>query len=94
MEKGDKIWEVFIQRRAGASFKHTGSVHAYDKKMAIQNARDLYTRRGEGREIWVVETIHIVSTPLDQADAFFDPSVDKAYRMADFYKIPEGVENM
>ena len=29
-----------------------------------------------------------------KADAFFDPSVDKAYRMADFYKIPDGVENI
>lgn len=94
MEKGDKVWEVFIQKKAGLSFKHAGSVHAYDKKMAIQNARDLYTRRGEGREIWVVETAHIVSVPLDQADAFFDPSVDKPYRLADFYKIPEGVENI
>jgi len=94
MEKGDKVWEVFIQRKAGSAFKHTGSVHAYDKKMAIQNARDLYTRRGEGREIWVVETEHIVSVPLDQADAYFDPSFDKAYRLAGFYKIPSEVKNI
>ncbi len=94
MEKGDKVWEVFLQKKAGAAFKHAGSVHAYDKKMAIQNARDLYTRRGEGREIWVVETAHIVSTPLDQADAFFDPSEDKPYRLADFYVIPKEVKNI
>lgn len=94
MEKGDKVWEVFIQKKSGLAFKHVGSVHAYDKKMAIQNARDLYTRRSEGREIWVVETEHIVSVPLGQADAYFDPSDDKVYRHASFYEIPEGVENI
>lgn len=94
MEKGDKVWEVFIQKKPGLAFKHAGSVHAYDKKMAIQNARDLYTRRSEGREIWVVESAHIVSVPLDNADAYFDPSDDKVYRHASFYEIPEGVENI
>lgn len=94
MEKGDKVWEVFIQKKAGLPFKHVGNVHAYDKKMAIQNARDLYTRRGEGREIWVVETAHIVSVPLDQADAYFDPADDKAYRMATFYEIPKEVKHI
>lgn len=94
MESGDKVWEVFVQKKAGLPFKHAGSVHAYDKKMAIQNARDLYTRRGEGRALWVIPTEAIVSVPLDQADAFFDPSDDKAYRHATFYEIPEGVKHL
>lgn len=62
--------------------------------MAIQNARDLYTRRGEGRELWVVESNAIVSVPLDEADAFFDPGEDKIYRHATFYKIPDGVNHL
>ena len=94
MEAGDKVWEVFIQKKSGLAFKHVGSVHAYDKKMAIQNARDLYTRRGEGRALWVIPTEAIVSVPLDEADAFFDPSDDKAYRHATFYKIPDGVKHL
>lgn len=94
MESGDKIWEVFVQKKSGLAFKHVGSCHAYDKKMAIQNARDLYTRRGEGRELWVVEASAIVSVPLDEADAFFDPGEDKIYRHATFYKIPEGVNHL
>ncbi len=94
MEKGDKVWEVFIQKKSGLAFKHVGSVHAYDKKMAVQNARDLYTRRGEGREIWVVPAEAIVSTPLDQADAFYDPSEDKVYRHPTFYDIPKEVKNI
>ena len=44
-----ELWEVFIQSKKGLPFKHVGSVHAFDKEMAVQNARDLYTRRGEGK---------------------------------------------
>lgn len=92
--KEDKVWEVFVQKKAGLPFKHAGNVHAYDKKMAIQNARDLYTRRGEGRALWVVPAECIVSSPLDMADAFFNPSEDKIYRHPTFYEIPDGVENL
>ena len=42
------IWEVFIQSKNGLAHKHVGNVHASDKKMALDNARDLYTRRNEG----------------------------------------------
>ena len=41
-------WEVFIQTKNGGPYEHQGSLHAADKKMALQNARDLYTRRNEG----------------------------------------------
>jgi ring-1,2-phenylacetyl-CoA epoxidase subunit PaaB len=94
MEKGDKIWEVFVQKKSGLPFKHVGSVRAYDKKMAVQNARDLYTRRSEGRALWVVPTEAIVSVPLDNSDAFFDPADDKAYRHATFYPTPDGVNHL
>ncbi|MEO9532611.1 MAG: 1,2-phenylacetyl-CoA epoxidase subunit PaaB [Crocinitomicaceae bacterium] len=94
MEKGDKLWEVFVQKKSGLPFKHVGSVRAYDKKMAVQNARELYTRRNEGRALWVVPVEAIVSVPLDQADAFFDPADDKVYRHATFYKIPDGVNHL
>lgn len=94
MESGEKVWEVFVQKKAGLPFKHVGNVHAYDKKMALQNARDLYTRRGEGRALWVVPTEVIISVPLDNADAFFDPNDDKPYRHATFYEIPDGVKHL
>ena len=38
------------------AFKHSGSVHAYDKNLAIEAARDLYTRRNEGTGLWVVKS--------------------------------------
>ena len=49
-----QVWEVFIQPKTGVHFQHMGSVHASDKEMALQNARELYTRRQEGTCIWVV----------------------------------------
>jgi phenylacetate-CoA oxygenase PaaH subunit len=51
------LWEVFIRSRNGLDHKHCGSVHAPDARMALQVARDVYTRRMEGVSIWVVRPI-------------------------------------
>jgi ring-1,2-phenylacetyl-CoA epoxidase subunit PaaB len=88
------LWEVFIQTRSGLPFKHAGSVHAYDKKLAIENARDLYTRRNEGTGLWVVKSEDIVAVPPEDAAAFFDPADDKIYRHPTFYEVPDGVKHM
>jgi ring-1,2-phenylacetyl-CoA epoxidase subunit PaaB len=48
------LFEVFIRARAGLEHKHAGSIHAPDAQMAIDHARDVYTRRQEGVSIWVV----------------------------------------
>ena len=45
------LWEVFVQSKPGLPHKHSGSVHAVDKESALQNARDVYTRRSEGTSI-------------------------------------------
>ena len=50
------LWEVFIRSKQGLDHKHVGSLHAADAQMAIENARDVYTRRMEGVSIWVVES--------------------------------------
>ena len=42
------MWEVFVRARRGISHVHIGSLHAADAEAALQNARDVYTRRGEG----------------------------------------------
>ena len=88
------LWEVFIQTKPGAAFKHAGAVHAYDKEMAIENARDTYTRRHEGTSMWVVKAEEIIAVSPDEADAFFDPSDDKIYRHPTFYELPEGVKHI
>jgi len=87
-------WEVFIQTKPGLAHKHAGNLRAMDKKMALQNARDLYTRRQEGTCIWVVPTHQITSSVPDDEDEFFDPMDDKIYRQATNYNLPDGIEHM
>jgi ring-1,2-phenylacetyl-CoA epoxidase subunit PaaB len=88
------LWEVFVQSKPGLPHKHSGSVHAADAEMALQNARDLYTRRNEGTSIWVVPANEIVASNPDDAESFFDPSNDKIYRHPTFYEMPEGAKHI
>ena len=93
-ETATPLWEVFIRARNGLSHKHAGSIHAADAEMALQAARDVYTRRGEGQSVWVVRSSDIVaSDPIDK-DMMFEPTASKIYRHPTFYDIPEDVGNM
>ena len=88
------LWEVFVRSRRGLSHTHAGSIHAADAAMALRNARDVYTRRGEGVSIWVVPSAAIVANSPDEKDSFFDPAQDKVYRHPTFYDIPDDVPHM
>ena len=94
MDNSWPLWEVFIRSKNGLSHKHVGSLHAADAEMAIENARDVYTRRSEGISIWVVESNHITASSPGQNDALFEPADDKVYRHPTFYDIPDEVKNM
>ena len=85
------LWEVFIQPGDGAPHEHAGSLHAVDAEQALQNARDVYARRGEGNNIWVVPSTAITASTPDDMGPFFDPGNDKPYRHPQFYKVPKGV---
>ncbi len=88
------LWEVFVRPKRGLSHGHVGSLHAPDAEMAVRNARDLYTRRGEGISIWVVLSSHITASSPDEKDSFFDPAADKAYRHPTFYELPDEVQHL
>jgi len=88
------LWEVFVRPGRGLSHVHAGSLHAADPEMAIGNARDLYTRRGEGVSIWVVASTEIHASSPDEKDSLFDPAMDKPYRHPAFYTASEGVPNL
>lgn len=85
------LWEVFTQDAHGSPHEHAGSVHAVDAEQALQNARDVYARRGEAVNLWVVPTQAIVASSPGDAGPFFDPGNDKAYRHPQFYIAPRGV---
>ena len=59
------LWEIFIRSQHGLAHKHVGSLHAPDAAMAINNARDVYTRRNEGVSIWAVKSTDIVASAPD-----------------------------
>ena len=92
--QGWPLWEIFVRSRQGLGHKHVGSLHAADAEMAIQNARDVYTRRQEGVSIWVVPAAQITASSPDDKDVLFDPANDKVYRYPTFYKLPDEVSNM
>ena len=80
-----------MQPGDGAPHEHVGSVHAADAETALPNARDVYARRNEGRNLWVVPTAAITASTPDDMGPFFDPANDKPYRHPQFYKTPRGV---
>jgi len=88
------LWEVFIRVKNGLSHRHAGSVHAADAKMALEAARDTYTRRMEGVSLWVVPSAAIVASDPGDAAELFEPAADKVYRHPTFYVIPEGIKNI
>ena len=91
---GFPLWEVFVRSKQGLDHKHIGSLHATDAAMAIENARDVYTRRQEGVSIWVVESNFITASNPDEAGELYEPAVDKVYRHPTFYDLPDEVGHM
>ncbi len=88
------LWEIFIRSKQGLDHKHVGSLHAVDAQMAIENARDVYTRRQEGVSIWVVESKFIHASSPDDAESFYEPANDKVYRHPTFYDLPDEIQHM
>jgi ring-1,2-phenylacetyl-CoA epoxidase subunit PaaB len=88
------LWEVFVRNKQGLDHKHVGSLHAADAVMAIENARDVYTRRQEGVSIWVVESKYITASNPEEAGELYEPAADKIYRHPTFYDLPDEVGHM
>ena len=88
------LWEVFIRSKQGLDHKHVGSLHAADAQMAIENARDVYTRRMEGISIWVVESKYIHASSPDEAAELYEPANDKVYRHPTFYEMPDDAKHI
>lgn len=88
------LWEIFIRSKQGLDHKHVGSLHATDAKMAIENARDVYTRRMEGTSIWVVESKYIHAADPDDAQSLYEPAEDKIYRYPTFYDLPDEAKHI
>jgi ring-1,2-phenylacetyl-CoA epoxidase subunit PaaB len=88
------LWEIFVRPKSGLDHKHCGSLHAPDAAMAVQLAREVYTRRQEGCSLWVVRSTDIVASDPEDQDMLFDPMADKVYRHPSFYQLPAAVDHM
>ena len=84
----------FVRSKNGLEHRHCGSLHAADADMALENARDVYTRRNEGVSIWVVESKHITASNPENNGELFEPAQDKVYRHPTFYDLPGEVKHM
>ena len=88
------LWEVFVRAKRGVSHVHAGTVHAPDSELALQNARDLFTRRSEGVSLWVVRSNDITASNPDDSEALFEPAQDKSFRHPTDFDLPDEVANM
>jgi ring-1,2-phenylacetyl-CoA epoxidase subunit PaaB len=77
------IWEVFRQEKPGDYHKHCGNVHAPDREMAKLFAQIQHGRRMKTHSLWVVPRDEI--SEVDDDEAVFGGSTDKAYRWAMTY---------
>ncbi|MEI8143957.1 MAG: 1,2-phenylacetyl-CoA epoxidase subunit PaaB [Alphaproteobacteria bacterium] len=93
-EKNWPLFEVFIRSRNGMAHVHAGSLHAVDAAMALSNARDTYTRRGEGLSIWVVPSNSITASDPSDKEMLFEPTASKIYRHPTFYEVPDDIGHM
>ena len=88
------LWEVFIRSKNGLQHRYVGSLHAPDASVALENARDVYTRRMEGNSIWVVESNQIHASDFDEVAEMFEPAESKIYRHPTFFELPDEVGHM
>ena len=88
------LWEIFIRSQHGLAHRHVGSLHAPDAEMAINNARDVYTRRNEGVSIWAVRSADIAASAPSAKGPMFEPANSKVYRHPTFFEIPEKLGHM
>jgi ring-1,2-phenylacetyl-CoA epoxidase subunit PaaB len=71
MTSKDTQWpryQVFHQERPDRPHVNSGSVHATDAEMALQNARDVFVRRPECVSLWVVPAAEIHSITADELE--------------------------
>ena len=86
------LWEIFVRSQHGLAHKHVGSLRAPDAEMAVNNARDVYTRRNEGVSIWAVKASDIVASSPSDKEPLFDPAGSKVYRHPTFFPMPDEIK--
>ncbi len=74
-----KTYEVFLKKAGKDEFRHAGALDAPDPDLALLLARECYSRRGEGDELWLVDRTDIVVAAVED----LAPNHDKPHRHND-----------
>lgn len=78
------IFEVFRQEKGAGFLQHEGSIDAPSSELAIQYARETYSRRSEAIRLWVVPRNAIVE--VSDTD-FLQPPIARTYRTGEAYRV-------
>lgn len=81
MTGADTQWprfQVFVQEKADSPHLDYGSVHAPDQEMALLNARDVFVRRPECINIWVVPADRIFAKTAEELELWRLESDDES----------------
>jgi ring-1,2-phenylacetyl-CoA epoxidase subunit PaaB len=90
MTAGDTQWpryHVFHQEGLDQPHINSGSVHATDAEMALQNARDVFARRPECVSLWVVPAADIHSLTADELERMGVPEPGTENGTAETYQV-------
>lgn len=74
-----RTYEVFLKKPGKAPFEHAGSFDAPDPELAQVLAREVYARRAEGSQMWLVDRESVIAV----AEEFIEPNTDKPHRRSD-----------
>lgn len=78
------VYEVFRQEKGAGFLQHEGSIEAPSSELAIQYARETYSRRSEAIRLWLVP--HDAIVEVDNAD-FLRPPIERTYRTGEAYRV-------
>jgi ring-1,2-phenylacetyl-CoA epoxidase subunit PaaB len=78
-----ETYEVFRRSGHRDPFEHVGTVTAPDAEMALLLAKECFTRRLEGRHLWVVRRSDLHSLA---DESIIELAADKTYRFPNAYR--------
>ncbi len=84
-----EVWEVFRQEKDGDPMRHAGNVRAPDLALAMDYAREFYSRRQESVRLWVVRRAEI--SDLSDPD-LLQPPLDRSFKKPGGYVMRDKLE--
>ncbi len=78
------VYEVFRQEDEAGYLRHEGALDAPSTELAMQYAREIYSRRSEAIRLWVVPRDAIIEVADHD---FLQPPLERTHRMGEGYRV-------